>query len=428
MPSEYTKYACDLYIKLNDTEKQSLLYCLIQHMTPDNKKKLLELSSSKAFILVIDFLESYNLISSSNSDLLISAFESVNRDDLAKLLAFNEMELNISAKRARLNSTPIKSVTTSVIINNLSLELNFKPHKFQLSLAQLGCDRVNNVIVVRTGSGKTLVSVLICKYWQTFFQKQKTPKDFKAVFVVPTRFLANQQSSVFEKAFHKECLQEINEKADEKKIFEFHQSKSILFLTAQKLINTLKQGYFKVTDLDVIIFDEVHHCDLKHPYNQIMKIYFEEKLTNQSKNFPLVIGLTASLGVGDKSKPLEHLIQLCSNLDCKEIAWLSDKQDQDDLEENIPSVINDNIETLRRSNEFEAIQSKVKSCMLSIASTCKLDGVTLKAKMIGEPEFESFLSNTRESVAANCDSNTDNISFYSVIFFNVFLNIIQEMV
>jgi len=409
MASEYTRYLADLFTKLNEIEKKNFLAYIIQHMRDDNKSRLQELPPSKTFALMTKFLEEENLINFGNSDLLISAFESVKRDDLAVLLAFNDMDLNNSgsAKRARYDSLTSKtSSKTTVKINDLLVDLSFKPHKFQLALAQLGCDRVNNVIVVRTGAGKTLISAIICKYWHTFYNKQKKLKKFKVAFIVPTRFLANQQCNTYGKAFDSCLLQEVNDKANEEKIYEYFENKSIIFLTAQKFINTLNKDYFKMADFDIIVFDEVHHCDLLHPYNQIMKIYFTEKLNNSSEKLcPLIIGLTASLGTGDVSQPVKHLIKLCSNLDCKEISCIKDEENQADLEKNIPSVLDDKLELISQTNEFSIVQSNIKDCMLKIASTCNIDGFEIRSRNLGKPEFETYLSILREVAAERSDSN-----------------------
>jgi len=81
-------------------------------------------------------------------------------------------------------------------INGVKVDLKFKPHKFQIKLAQLGCQGINNIVCVRTGSGKTLIAAMICKYWA----QKLGPGNFHAAFIVPTRYLANQQMSAFHMA------------------------------------------------------------------------------------------------------------------------------------------------------------------------------------------------------------------------------------
>ena len=95
---------------------------------------------------------------------------------------------------------------------------------------------------------------------------------------MPTRHLAQQQCEAFEKIFDRDDLQEIGEATSEQTIYELSKAKSVVFLTPQKLINTLQKTYLKVSDFDLIVFDEAHHTADDHPYNKIMSAYFEENL------------------------------------------------------------------------------------------------------------------------------------------------------
>ncbi len=95
---------------------------------------------------------------------------------------------------------------------------------------------------------------------------------------MPTRHLAQQQCEAFEKIFDKNDLQEIGEATSEQTIYELSKAKSVVFLTPQKLINTLQKTCLKISDFDLIVFDEAHHTADDHPYNKIMSAYFEENL------------------------------------------------------------------------------------------------------------------------------------------------------
>ncbi len=385
--SDYIQYLCDEFLlRLTESEKKGLINFLVKHLRNDNKIKLKELPASKAIIVILNFLYEQKLIDLNNSDILISAFESINRNDFAMKIALKDITCSNT------NNTNSK---TKVNINNHVIDLNFKPHDFQLKLAQNGCDRLNNIIVVRTGSGKTLISAIICKYWQTVNKS----RAIKVAFIVPTRYLANQQCSVFEKAFDKECLQEVGEKANEKKINEYFKTKSILFLTAQKLINTLNENHFELSDFDILIFDEVHHCDLDHPYNKIMLIYLNEKLKN--RKLPLIIGLTASLGTGTgKLNPLTYLISLMANLECKHISWVSDKNDLDDLNRNIPSALDDNLCLVSPDTNLIDSEKEIISSILKIAKLCAID-LNNHIERIGRPDFDSYISDKRLSILAS---------------------------
>ena len=160
-----------------------------------------------------------------------------------------------------------------------SLNINFQ--------FKTGCDNQNNIICSRTGSGKTIVASIICKYWATI-AKRKNKKYFGA-FLVPTRYLAVQQSKSFENCFNPNDLEHSIENMNEIKVKKCFETSKILFLTPQKLINLLDQKLVKICDFNILIFDEAHHTNDDHPYNVIMSRYFNEKQQDHQK-VPLIIG------------------------------------------------------------------------------------------------------------------------------------------
>lgn len=83
-------------------------------------------------------------------------------------------------------------------------------------------------------------------------------------------------------------------------------------------MNAFKSGEMKITDIDLLMIDECHHTDLNHPYNAVMAAYHETRLQSHFGKLPQIVGLTASLGVGE-GDPLNHYIRICANLDCDNI-------------------------------------------------------------------------------------------------------------
>lgn len=108
----------------------------------------------------------------------------------------------------------------------------------------------------------------------------------------------------------------------------------MIVLTAQILVDALKSRRVKITDFSLLIFDECHHTNKEHPYNEIMLTYLGIKFppccsVGQSGmvSLPQIIGLTASLGVGkarNKNDAQGHVLQLCANLDCSVIATVEE--------------------------------------------------------------------------------------------------------
>ena len=117
--------------------------------------------------------------------------------------------------------------------------------------------------------------------------------------------------------------------AQDKTLDEISQKNDVIVLTAQILVDALKSKRVRITDFSLLIFDECHHTDKGHPYNEIMLTYLGIKFPSQGSRYqaggedlPQIIGLTASLGVGkarNKNDAQDHILQLCANLDCSVI-------------------------------------------------------------------------------------------------------------
>lgn len=50
-------------------------------------------------------------------------------------------------------------------------------------------------------------------------------------------------------------------------------SADVVVMTPQILVNLLDHGIARIGMIDLLVFDEAHHCSKNHPYNQIMKHY-----------------------------------------------------------------------------------------------------------------------------------------------------------
>lgn len=66
--------------------------------------------------------------------------------------------------------------------------------------------------------------------------------------------------------------------------------RDLLVVTAQILLNALRDGIVSVTDFSLMVFDECHHTNDNHSYNMIMNRYLDIKLQDRerAKTLPMV--------------------------------------------------------------------------------------------------------------------------------------------
>lgn len=297
--------------------------------------------------------------------------------------------LNFSFKMSKSNKNVVNLL-------DVEFELAFKPFKFQLSLALNSCLNKNNIICVRTGAGKTLIAALICRYWYEKYSQENKLDSFKVFFIVPTRNLVHQQSLVFRKAFDKDDIIEITENYAPLKILSAFNSKKIFFLTPQKLINFINQFQIDLNLISILFLDECHHTFDSHPYNELMKIYY--KNYDKFNKKPLIVGLTASIGVGNS--PLDHLISLCANMDCQFISFLTSQEDINDLNKNIPSPLNDKILRVPLCKDVNDLRLNIETIGIKLADLVNINRLSIN---FGKSDFDQFIHNTEINASQKND-------------------------
>jgi len=443
-----------IFININDTQAYIIFAKLLTNCVSNQIKVAIESPPSESLPYLCLLLQEKNLIgptSSNGSSILIEILEEVCLNELATKLKIYDQENRLgesssikeTTKRENGANSSNDSLTkslSSLSINplirhssNMSLfsnesesknwneqeetfdftevfnvrildevvDLHFKPYDFQVNLALNSCKNQNSLIVVRTGSGKTLVAALITKYWYNIRKKERTLKTFKCVFLVPTRNLVHQQAASFRRAFSKDFIEEIDEKSNEFKIKEKFKlnEKYVFFMTPQKLVNALASNLISISDISILIFDECHHTNLQHPYNVIMtEFYLREKLV--SNKLPLIVGLSASLGTGQNGSAVNHIFTLCSNMNCKIISYVKSDEDKKNLDENIPSPLEDILVHVKPSDDLKKLLDKTSAVVGEIMNLAKID---MQGSMIGSKPFENFLY----ALKVNSEKNND---------------------
>ncbi|XP_009898623.1 antiviral innate immune response receptor RIG-I [Dryobates pubescens] len=205
---------------------------------------------------------------------------------------------------------------------------------YQIELAQPAINGKNTLICAPTGSGKTFVALLICEH---HLQNVPPGRKAKIVFLATKVPVYEQQQNVFRQHFERQgysvrgiCGETVANIPVENVI----EDSDVIVLTPQILVNCFKQGI--LTSLSVftlMIFDECHNTTGNHPYNVLMTRYLEQKFASSASQLPQIVGLTASVGVGNAKsikEAIEHICTLCCYLDIQTISTV--RENKEDLQ------------------------------------------------------------------------------------------------
>ncbi|NXJ99600.1 DDX58 helicase, partial [Corythaixoides concolor] len=209
-----------------------------------------------------------------------------------------------------------------------------KARSYQTELAQPAINGKNTLICAPTGTGKTFVAFLICEH---HFQNVPGGRKAKVVFLTTKVPVYEQQKNVFKQHFERSGYsveglsgETVANVSVEKVI---HDS-DIIVLTPQILVNSIEEGIVSSLSIfTLMIFDECHHTTGNHPYSVLMTRYLEQKFDSSANQLPQIVGLTASVGVGNAKsieETIEHICTLCSYLDIQALSTV--RENKQDLE------------------------------------------------------------------------------------------------
>ncbi|KAF7550629.1 hypothetical protein G7Z17_g5598 [Cylindrodendrum hubeiense] len=94
----------------------------------------------------------------------------------------------------------------------------------------------------------------------------------------------------------------------------------VVVCTAQILLDCLSNGFIKMNQINLLIFDEAHHAKKNHPYAQIIKNHYIRGVGER----PRILGMTAS-PVDCQTKDVKVAAAELESMLCSEIATLSDE-------------------------------------------------------------------------------------------------------
>ncbi|CAG7919009.1 unnamed protein product [Penicillium olsonii] len=170
------------------------------------------------------------------------------------------------------------------------------PREYQLQLFERA-KKENTIAVLDTGSGKTLVAVLLLKHIleHELMDRAEGAKPRVSFFLVDSVTLVFQQSTVLRNNINQKVAHfygALGSDLWDKVTWREHLQKyMVIVCTADILNQALLNGHVKIEHVNLLIFDEAHHAKKEHPYARIIR---ETYMTADPTKRPRVFGMTAS--------------------------------------------------------------------------------------------------------------------------------------
>ncbi|KPV74940.1 uncharacterized protein RHOBADRAFT_44459 [Rhodotorula graminis WP1] len=236
------------------------------------------------------------------------------------------------------------------------------PTSYQKALLECA-QQANIVTVLQTGSGKTLVGVLLIDWVHAIeAQRREAGEPPRLSFFLTNSVpLVHQQADTIArntklrvgKLFGALGVNLCSEKEWDWNFAHF----DCLVVTAQLILDSLAHGFLKMEQISLLVLDEVHHSKANHPFASILRDFYHRAPKHKR---PRILGLTASPLNGnagiDEAKTLEKL------LDAKLVTAPPETQAELRAMASVPTVLQieyDAPPTYARTELFDQVVSKI---------------------------------------------------------------------
>ncbi|KAF7716635.1 Uncharacterized protein PECH_006474 [Penicillium ucsense] len=188
---------------------------------------------------------------------------------------------------------------------------DLRPRVYQLELFERAKTE-NTIAVLDTGSGKTLIAVLLLKnvLQQELISRGDGKPPRIAFFLAHSVTLVYQQAAVLRHNLDQKVAfiygamgPDLWEKSTWE---EWYTKNMVIVCTAEILNHCLLNGFIKMDQINILIFDEAHHAKKSHPYARMIREFY---LKAQPSERPRIFGMTAS-PVDGKTKMTEAAARL----------------------------------------------------------------------------------------------------------------------
>ncbi|KAL6958169.1 hypothetical protein U1Q18_048776 [Sarracenia purpurea var. burkii] len=185
----------------------------------------------------------------------------------------------------------------------------------------------NTIVFLETGSGKTLIAIMLLRTYAYLLRK---PSTYIAVFLVPTVVLVTQQAEAVEMHTDLKVGKYWGEMGvdywDAATWKQQEDKYEVFVMTPMILLDALRHSFLRLDKIKVLIFDECHNAIGRHPYACIMAEFYHHQLQSNSSQLPRIFGMTASpvksKGSSSASTFWQHIFDL-ENLMNSKVVCLS---------------------------------------------------------------------------------------------------------
>ena len=263
------------------------------------------------------------------------------------------------------------------------LELkNITPRSYQEEIFETSKEK-NTIVVLPTGTGKTLSALLLAVY------RLNKIKNSKVAIVSPTRPLNAQHLKTFKEhtTIDQNEIVLLTGLINQKKRKDLY-NKRVIIATPQTLKEDLSKNIFSFKDFSALIIDEAHRAIGNYAYTYLTKKYIEES------EFPRILALTASPG-GNKQK----IDEICKNLSIEAVEIRTEEDIKEYIQEkNIRWLNVDLPNSLKHINNLikTAYKEKLKGIQ-NLGFTKPLSLINKKDLILLQNQFRKSLNNKNPS-------------------------------
>ncbi|KAH9627009.1 hypothetical protein KSS87_020660 [Heliosperma pusillum] len=251
---------------------------------------------------------------------------------------------------------------------------------YQLEVLEQAKQR-NTIAFLETGAGKTLIAVLLIK---SICEKlQPLNKKMVAIFLVPKVPLVYQQAEVIREQTGYNvghyCGEMGQDFWDTRRWQREFDTKQVLVMTAQILLNILRHSIIKMEYIHLLILDECHHAVKKHPYSLVMSEFYH---TTPKEKRPTVFGMTASpVNLKGVSSQVDCAIKI-RNLETKLDSVVCTIKDRKELEKHVP-MPSEIVVEYDKAASLWSLHEKIKQMELAVEEAARASSRKTKWQFMG---------------------------------------------